>query len=676
MNTRKSPKRTSDGQLKTSQTSNKWNASTNLAQKLRGNQLGSKLDVPNTNLKVESFKYTSDPFVPNTNRTWRSHQQGRKNQNYSYKTFSDENASNGIISSSSNHSYKRQKNPYHHQFDPRSWIKDDELSNKLTNSLIETLSEHGLFEDDEGTETRKQILKDLQSLLLDWSRSIYPFSSNKKECSLDQDISKEVTASSSKNLTDESNQDHTMESIPCIRLISFGSFRLGVHSPSADLDVLALCPPYVSKEYFFCGLVKVLQMNKRITGINAIPTAYTPVIKFYMDGLPIDMLYANVHDGNKLLGSTIQSDNEGSIDGDNEEFTIDDSLLCGLDEPSVRSLNGVRVAQYLLHFIPNKELFRIVLKTVKQWARVHGLYSNVLGFLGGINWAILVAWVCKRNPDAPPTVLLKIFFRTFSRWNWPKPIILTQSLKIYPPAGISPLNTWDPTTNARDGLHIMPIITPCYPSMNSSYNVGHPQLRRLSEEMFRADKVLNSVAMDNGVTWSDLLKKNDFFTAHAHYLQVTIIANNEEDHQSWFGFCESRLRILIAGMDSQTFGMLSYPFAQFFRNDDSHENVKSTYFYIALRFEYGVENVDTTSCTQEFLYMVNTWEGRKAGMDIKLEHVLQRNLPSFVFDNSLEGETSASSKITEKQPVYSEQHREESNENMHLSTPSKKTKTN
>lgn len=667
MNTRKSPKRTSDGQLKTSQTSNKWNASTNLAQKLRDNEGVSKLDVSNTKPHVDSYKFASDSFIPKTNRTWRSHQPVRKNQSYSYKSSNAE---------SLNHSYKRQKNPYQHKFDPRTWIKDDQLSNKLTNSLIETLSEHGLFEDEEGTQKRKQILKELQKILVDWSLSLCPFDSN-NICSSDQYPPKEVNAASSKNLTHDSNHDHHTESIPCIRLISFGSFRLGVHSPSADLDVLALCPPHVSKEYFFSGLVKVLQMNARISQINAIPTAYTPVIKFYMDGLPIDMLYANVHDGNKLLGSSIQSDNESDIDSEREEFMIDDSLLCGLDEPSVRSLNGVRVAQYLLQFIPNKEVFRIVLKTVKQWARVHGLYSNVLGFLGGINWAILVAWVCKRNPDASPTVLLKIFFRTFSRWNWPKPIILTQSLKIYPPAGVSPLNTWDPTTNARDGLHIMPIITPCYPSMNSSYNVGHPQLRRLSEEMYRADKVLNCIAMDNGITWSDLLKKNDFFTAHVHYLQVTITANNEEDHQSWFGFCESRLRILIAGMDSQAFGMLSYPFAKFFKNVDSHENVKRTYFYMALRFEYGVENVDTTSCTHEFLYMVNTWENRKAGMDIKLDHVLQRNLPSFVFDNTLEeNEISITAKNSTKPSLgLSEQNEEESTEIMHLSTPSKKTKT-
>jgi hypothetical protein len=136
-----------------------------------------------------------------------------------------------------------------------------------------------------------------------------------------------------------------------------------------------------------------------------------------MDGIPIDMLFVRLVDG-KRLGSRDVSDaptpaiapaEDANVDSDSasasasdsstenrrREFQIEDDMLQGLDGPSSRSLNGVRVAQYLLKIIPNQKSFRIVLKTVKEWAQVHGLYSNVLGFLGGVNWAILVAWVCK-----------------------------------------------------------------------------------------------------------------------------------------------------------------------------------------------------------------------------------------------------------------------------------------
>ena len=70
------------------------------------------------------------------------------------------------------------------------------------------------------------------------------------------------------------------------------------------------------------------------------------------------------------------------------EMQVTDNILIGLDETSVRSVNGVRVSQYLLAIAgtnPTRlENFRLTLRIVKEWARVHGLYSNVLGFLGGV----------------------------------------------------------------------------------------------------------------------------------------------------------------------------------------------------------------------------------------------------------------------------------------------------
>jgi len=152
--------------------------------------------------------------------------------------------------------------------------------------------------------------------------------------------------------------------------------------------------------------VETLRKDTRCSKIHPIAGAYTPVIKFYLDGVAIDLLFVKLvhtgtgdndgNDGNDGNGnSNIDSSNDSEAT-EEEEFQIKDSMLRGLDEPSSRSLNGVRVAQYLWNVIPSiqHETFRVVLKTVKEWATVHGLYSNVLGFLGGVNWAILVAWVC------------------------------------------------------------------------------------------------------------------------------------------------------------------------------------------------------------------------------------------------------------------------------------------
>lgn len=203
------------------------------------------------------------------------------------------------------------------------------------------------------------------------------------------------------------------------------------------------------------------------------------------------------------------------------------------------------------------------------------------------------------------------------------------------------LQNWDPKSNHRD---IMPIITPAYPSMNSSYNVGQPQLRRIQEELNNSLHLLNKIG--NGESkWSTLFQGSDFFRQHMHYLQIDIIARNAKDFRSWFGLCESRMRILIAGLDSPELGVQAFPFAQFFHQKIERTNqaeiscsapdqgqIHISSFFIALRFFYGVDNVDLKSCTSEFLYKVNAWEDRKYGMDLTINHVLQPNLPSFVFE--------------------------------------------
>lgn len=119
------------------------------------------------------------------------------------------------------------------------------------------------------------------------------------------------------------------------------------------------------------------------------------------------------------------------------EFQIQDHHLRGLDEPSIRSLNGVRVVQIMLTLIPSEKIndFRIVLRTVKEWATVHGIYSNVLGFLGGVNWAIMVVKIVQMYPNETAAQLLHKFFITFSRWRWPKPVLIAPTVYSPPPGG-------------------------------------------------------------------------------------------------------------------------------------------------------------------------------------------------------------------------------------------------
>merc|ERR1719330_963352 len=111
----------------------------------------------------------------------------------------------------------------------------------------------------------------------------------------------------------------------------------------------------------------------------------------------------------------------------------------------------------ILRFVPNPEVFRRTLCFVKCWAKRRGIYSNVLGFFGGITWALLVARVCQLYPYYAPSQLVNRFFRVYDQWNWSKPVMLCELVENVP--GVTGLKVWNPKTNAADRQHVMQVIT-------------------------------------------------------------------------------------------------------------------------------------------------------------------------------------------------------------------------
>lgn len=187
------------------------------------------------------------------------------------------------------------------------------------------------------------------------------------------------------NSTSDSSIPENPWQTPRVTLVPFGSFRLGVHRKSSDLDVLAISPPSCKRRDFFTSLVDMLRDDPFIDQVHPIPTAYTPVIKFVLKGFQVDMLFARVVDSSKLLAfqrkrvSPLVSSERHLAVTPQTEYVIEDRDLVGLDEAGVRSMNGARVCQMLQSLVPNYKSFTIVLKAVKEWAFQAGIYSNVLG---------------------------------------------------------------------------------------------------------------------------------------------------------------------------------------------------------------------------------------------------------------------------------------------------------
>lgn len=398
-------------------------------------------------------------------------------------------------------------------------------------------------------------------------------------------------------------------------LKTFGSYRLGVHTPDADVDVLLICPKHCTREDFFTSFcLEVIAPRADVSELFPVPEAYTPVLKFKMSGVNIDMLFCSLDYDILPVPLNVQ----------------DDIHLRGLDESAVRSLNGVRVAELVLKLVPNVEAFRTTLRAVKEWARRRGIYSNVLGCLGGVNWAILVAFICQRYPNATPSVLLNKMFRVYHRWKWPNPIII-DFIREDPPEGCMAHAVWNTKVAPRDKIQLMPIITPAYPAMNSAYNVGEPQLRIIREEIARAMEA-TTVILEDDESWAILFRHSDFFERYPHYIQIDVVAKQGEDHRRWYGWVESRLRSLIVAIEQQP-GINAHPYANAFVNPMGLD-VQCTSFFIALSFIASSQqaSVDLTIIMKEFVYKANLWDRKKMTMDIQISHCLRYDLPAFVFN--------------------------------------------
>lgn len=156
-----------------------------------------------------------------------------------------------------------------------------------------------------------------------------------------------------KDLSNSQNIPHGISQRLGGRVQIFGSYRLGVHSPGADIDALCIAPQNVTRKEFFTVFTAILKRQPGVTECRAIEDAFVPVIKMNFDGIEIDLLFARL-----------------AFIEDPEHFDLGcDRLLKNLDPKCVRSLNGCRTTEEILKLVPNIESFRFALRVIKLWAK-------------------------------------------------------------------------------------------------------------------------------------------------------------------------------------------------------------------------------------------------------------------------------------------------------------------
>ncbi|KAE8451181.1 hypothetical protein EG329_004345 [Mollisiaceae sp. DMI_Dod_QoI] len=407
---------------------------------------------------------------------------------------------------------------------------------KANTELLSELTSQNNFEGPEETQKRSAVLQSLQAITDEFVKQV----------------------SKAQGLPDSFVKNS------CGKLLTFGSFKLGVIGPGSDIDTLIVAPKNVTTKDFFETFPDILYKHApagAITELVPKPDAHAPCMTLKYHGIDLDLLFgriANLHQIPKNFSR------------------VDDKMLQGLAEPEVRCLNGVRVADEMLSLVPEQGVFRIALRTIKLWSARRAIAGNMYGFPGGVAWAILVARVCQLYPRANGSTIVLKFFKIMGQWQWPMPVLLKNIEDLH--MGI---RIWNPKIYPPDRRHIMPIITPAYPSMCTTHNVTHSTMTVIQRELQRGGAITDKI-MEGTAEWKDLFAKHTFFTSgYKYYLYVLTASTTKEAQQLWSGFVESKVRLLVGKLTEGTSIAVAHPFNKGFnrahrcRSDEEIEAVKS-----------------------------------------------------------------------------------------------------
>uniref|UniRef100_A0A0K6S9T4 polynucleotide adenylyltransferase n=1 Tax=Chromera velia CCMP2878 TaxID=1169474 RepID=A0A0K6S9T4_9ALVE len=497
-------------------------------------------------------------------------------------------------------------------------------SPNLDSLLADAVSQRWLVDDEVGRQKRQRILVQLNHVVMKWIQEMHK--DEKKFPNFPK-----VLKAGPDGLAGRAGG-----------ILVFGSFSLfkGYPMPHSDLDCLCLAPNSVSRDDFFKKLSLRLKKKLHLPNVTLIERAHVPIMKFTLEDVDFDLLFA-------ALPLEV-------LEGPREAI-LSDTVLLGLDAVTARSLNGPRTANALLKMVPNQDVFGQVLRFVKAWARHRGVYSNVLGFLGGVAWSILCAYVCREFGKKGETaaVLIRKFFETFADWKWGigHPVRLgTQGEEQKAGrggGGASELQPWS-TKREQDRKHLIAILTPAWPSTNSAYNVSPSTLRVLKEEFLRGKIILeeDSPAFSSGRNpFLTVLQSLRFFThcprfaaeveageeeedfeeemrpdrriVEVKILGAAVKPGEERDPYQWKGFVESRLRHLYSVIDSAVEGINIRPYPEAYRiKDTTNQHPNSWAVHAALIPD---EEVIQQRKREEALRMIAEWkeQGMKGPFPIK-----------------------------------------------------------
>lgn len=362
------------------------------------------------------------------------------------------------------------------------------------------------------------------------------------------------------------------------KILPIGSYKLGVHSSESDIDLVCLAPLRYTRQEFQQDFYTRLQTIAEVNYCYGVFRAKVPLIKLIIKGIRVDLQYANT-------------------DQDLINFRPD-----SLDEATLLSLNAYKNNEMMMALVPSLEKFRTLLKSIRVWAKKRGLYSGILGFLGGAAWSLLSAKICILYPSVSDIELLRNFFKVYSQWDWTIPICLNPEQNSF-------------TYSAQQSL--MTLLTPAYPSYNAAYTLTSSSFCCIVQEFELAYKITKDIVEGNQ-DWQVLFEEIDFFQQYRHLIKVTIQAGSSTEYETWQGLVFSRIKFLLQDLECIYPQPIVIMYSKPFDTQKKYNKFSQTY-YIGLNFSFPqTVKVDLRMPIKNFCTVLNDLRPNKNTMSLRI----------------------------------------------------------
>ncbi|MQL92852.1 hypothetical protein Taro_025478, partial [Colocasia esculenta] len=391
-------------------------------------------------------------------------------------------------------------------------------------------------------------------------------------------------------------------------ILPYGSYGLGVHGSESDIDILCVGPYYATlEEDFFVILHDLLQNRPEVCEVQCVKSAKVPLMRFKFNGISVDFPYS------QLNAFTVP-----------DNVDLSDPYLLKIDETSWRSLSGVRANICILNLVPNLKDFQATLRCLKLWAKRRGIYSHLLGFFGGIHLAVLVAYVCRRFPNASVSALISIFFDIFLHWPWPKPVVLHDQA-----AHMLRL----------DGRSLMPIMMPCSPYEWCNSNITRSTYSKIMSEFLRGYSLMKDPKPD--FDWCTLFEPYPYSKKYKFFLRILLVAPDLEEVQ---GYCDPNPTEYVDHDTTEPNAIFYWGLSLTDRNLIDVENLKHEFMRSVDKDNYGGSDgsccklelsvVDASQLPKNMLSDTDPLKGPKAcwkilGYNLEGKPVYARMLPRY-----------------------------------------------